>query len=422
MKITRREMLARLGWCGAGLATGLAAGRCGGGPDISIPWPINEPELVTIGPDRLALTWVTDTPRATCLRLAREGEGFSLLSPVEGERTFHYVEVDGLEAGTRYRYELTTAEAQRRTTYSPGEAMTLTPLSGRRVTRFATLNDIHTGCDEVGLIDGHGTPFSWPDAGNPHWRFAAEAAVREINERGVEFVVVKGDLTTFFTRQEFEWAREILDGLEAPYYPVRGNHDRVGDNVDDFFLETFGDLLPLRASSYVFERAGLRFVCLDSSHPATGESHIPPENVAWVDDALRGSASSPTFLVMHHPVDSGTVGWMGLTAEQRAELLEVLAPQDHLVGVLSGHTHRDQVTRQPELGPVPCIETAATLHYPSGYTIYDVHEDGYMQVCYRMRCDECLEWNEMTKELYAGLGRSILFFSAERRCFVHRYS
>ena len=421
-RISRRELLARLGYGGAGAALGFALARCGGEPDTSIPWSVAGAELATIGTDRLAWSWVTEEPQPTRVRLARGAEGaFSLVSASEEERIFHYAEIDGLDPGTLYRYELTTAGDSHSDQYSPGEAQTLAAPSSERVARFATMNDIHMGTDEVGLIDGRGTPYAWPDPANPHYRFAAESAVREINERGVDFVIVKGDLTSEFTSSQFEMARDVLDGLEAPYIPIRGNHDRQGSHADDYYLAVFGDLLPERASSFVFEHGALRFVCLDTSDPATGISHVPPESLSWLDSALRENAAHPTFLVQHHPVDVSAVGWMGLTAEQRVDLLAVLSPHDHLVGVLSGHSHRDLVTRQNELGPIPCVETAATLHYPSGYAIYDVHDDGYTQVCYRMACPECLEWNEMTKELYAGLGRSLLFSPADLRCFTYEY-
>ena len=61
-------------------------------------------------------------------------------------------------------------------------------------------------------------------------------------------------------------------------------------------------------------------------------------------------------------------------------------------------------------------------HFPSGYTIYDVYADGYVQTCYTLPCPECLEWTDMTTGLYAGLARQLLWLPAGQRSFVYPYA
>src|SRR4026209_1576817 len=73
--------------------------------------------------------------------------------------------------------------------------------------RIAQLSDIHVLDPrfEKGLLD---------------------VAIEEINADAPDLVVVAGDLTANGYREEFEYARERLDGLEASeviYVP--GNHD-----------------------------------------------------------------------------------------------------------------------------------------------------------------------------------------------------
>lgn len=52
-----------------------------------------------------------------------------------------------------------------------------------------------------------------------------DALVREVNQNGVDLVVLSGDLTQRARPAEFEGARRMLAAMEAPTLVVPGNHD-----------------------------------------------------------------------------------------------------------------------------------------------------------------------------------------------------
>ncbi|MFH2010153.1 MAG: metallophosphoesterase [bacterium] len=394
--------------------------RAGDGPLPGLGWEVEKAELVTISDTMAAFSWVTAEEQITAVRFG-ETEGVErYLESADPVTRFHYLELPGLTSGTEYHYRLSTIGAQPTAgdEHSPGRFTTLIPPPGEQLFSFATVNDVHIGCDEVGLIEGGGEAFTWPDPENPHYTFALEAAVREINGHGVDFTIVKGDLTCGYTEAEFEAARAILDGLSAPYYPMRGNHDRVGANPDDYYLRVFGDLLPGGQSHFGFEHGGTRFLCLDSSDLETGEAFLAPEQCAWLASELQQSGSQPVMIFLHHAVIGAP---FALYSEDRHALEDAVAGHESLVGVFSGHSHRDCITTHAPLGPAPLVETAATLHYPSGFTRYRVHEGGYMQVAHRLHGPNCLEWNEMTRGLYAGLAEDVLWLAAAERNFVYTY-
>lgn len=423
--LTRRQFVA---WTvRAGGIVGLSAAvpfwaRCGKKAVPGLGWPVRAAELVTITESSAAFFWVTDDERPTAVRYGRS-EGVSLYHEVDDPPSrFHYVELQGLEPGTTYHYRLSTLEPPGHDEHSPGSFTTLELPDGDVLFTFATMNDIHVGVGDVGLIFGSGAEgMSWPDPSNPHWLFTIESAVEGINQVGVDFVIVKGDLTSGFTLEEFQRARELLDGLTVPYYPIRGNHDRIGANPEDYYLRIFGDLLPEGTADFSFERSGVKFIGLDSSNLQTGEPELSTEQIAFLDSEMRSSGSAPVMVFLHHPVTRQATGLFALTQQDREAFCGAAGGYDNLVGIFCGHSHRDFISHEDALGSAPCVETASTLHYPSGYNIVRVYSNGYVHTCHALHCPECLEWTFMTRDLYGGLAVDLLFLEAAQRNFVYRY-
>ena len=87
--------------------------------------------------------------------------------------------------------------------------------------RIAQLSDLHIGLARA-----------------PHAADNVRKAVKIINDRGVDAVVVTGDIGE--TPRDWDEAREILGHLKAPVYYVPGNHD-VHSNDVERYRKVFGD-------------------------------------------------------------------------------------------------------------------------------------------------------------------------------------
>ncbi|RME50892.1 MAG: metallophosphoesterase family protein, partial [Deltaproteobacteria bacterium] len=413
----RRERIPLLFSLCALLAAGMGTYLQGeGGAEIEIL----DPELVTVTDTTFILTWRTNLPTDARVRYGTSPRCWEeVVRSAEEATRYHMVEVGGLSPGVTYFYEIESGGVTGRPTpLSPGVVQTLVPPPGPLRFRFATMNDMHVGEETAGLIllppDIELCPgFSWPDPQTPYWRFMNEAAVAEINEAGVDFVVVKGDITAEARREEFVWAKEILDALTVPYYVLRGNHDRQGERLDDPFLEVFG----LDRSFYTFDEQDYRMIALDSVEPRSGIGEISEAQFEWLAEVLDESRQKRVMIFLHHPVALQVVTpGMAVRQPDAARLLALLAPYDNIVGIFSGHTHRNQIRFAPaSTGRAPLAETAATKEYPGGYTLYSVFEGGYMQSFYEVRCPECREWSETTRqECYGTLARNKLGTLHER--------
>lgn len=90
------------------------------------------------------------------------------------------------------------------------------------------------------------------------WLSEAKDQVADINKRNVDFVVHCGDLTDTATGKEFQWSRDILQGLNCPFVALIGNHDFLGTGNQTYEV-MYGPL------DFSFIAGRVKFVCLNTN-------------------------------------------------------------------------------------------------------------------------------------------------------------
>jgi len=402
---------------------------------------ISNEELVTVTESSFILTWTTDAPGYSKVLYGTSPDALKEFNCKETATIYHYCEVTGLAPDTNYFYVTKSGGIiGEHVEYSPGSFKTLKPPQGEFLFQFATLNDVHVGEDIAGLIIIYGETinegFTWPDENNPYWFFMNNAAVKEINQREADFVIIKGDITSEYKEEEFEKAKEIFGNLEMPYLLIRGNHDRVGENPEDYFVSVFdlGNIL-FMGNKYTFDThghfymsfdyKGFHFISLDSVNLATGRGEICDEQFTWLENDLAANTDKKTFVFLHYVLasDEGdSVGFVNLLSDQedKARLIDIISKNPQIRGVFSGHSHRSKVTHSEQITGVTFVETGSPKEYPGGYVIYRVYSDGLIQNFYRTSCDNCRKWTEITRGEYdfIGGGQKVLFGKLEDRNFV----
>jgi predicted phosphodiesterase len=321
--------------------------------------------------------------------------------------------VDDGHAGVVRVVRRTGLEPDRDHTVEGLTVRTLPRPPGERLATVATVNDVHFGEVECGVIEGLELgPVMRVGPGEPPYpETMNRAAVAEIAALGPDAVVAKGDLTTHGIEDEF---RAFLAHYQPAFgdrlHYVRGNHDAYqgGTFASDAPAEV---VLP-----------GVTLAILDTVVPGLASGRVSAWQLEWLDE-LGQRADRPVLVFgHHHPWAPGSPsrpdGYFGIHPDDSERLVEVVARRPRLVGYFAGHTHRNRVRRFPSSGAVPWVEVASVKDFPGSWAEYRVFEGGILQVHRRISSPDALDWSERTRALFGGMYPSYAFGRLEDRCFA----
>ncbi|HVT75998.1 MAG TPA: metallophosphoesterase [Acidimicrobiales bacterium] len=434
--------------------------------------PVNL-EVVTTTESSVVLTWFTGDPTRidtfgrmapmpadteVAIRDVRTGLARTVYHDAH-QTPYHYVELSGLDEQTRYTVIARSNGVPALPANSfhgspigtsglsdePGAVTfrTTAALHGKLLTTIALCNDLHLGEKVAGLVKtvaGQGLPpgISQLPGKAPYPEIMATALARETRQRGAQYLLAAGDVSSEASPTDLHRAKELLDGFgvyEQDYFVARGNHDRAHDTAEvagcsvvpghphrhDCFRDEFDGDEP----AYLSRRIGeLRVIGIDTYDTiGNGSFHgsIGEEQFAWLTNELRSDPERPTIVFGHHPLvlDATTNAapplLYGLPADQAKRLTALYR---HAPGVFlhhAGHTHRNKLASSPAAPNVLFQEVAAVKEYPGGFHLLRVHEHGFALNFYKFRDPAAQEWSERSRPEYLGAAPSYTFGNARDR-------
>lgn len=304
----------------------------------------------------------------------------------------------GLDPDTEYELEGLTAT-------------TLPRPPGERVATIATVNDVHFGESECGILDGWGDPILTAGPGEPPYpEMMNGSAITEMRALDPDLVIVKGDLTATGAQAEYDAFRAFYEpafGDRLLY--VRGNHEsHPGAPFAAVPFQT--RTLP-----------GAIVALLDTSRAGQESGALDDEQLEQLDE-LAGRADRPVLAFGHHhvwdPATTREPAYFGINPDDSERLIALVARRAAIVGWFAGHTHRNRVRRFAATGDVPFVEVACVKDFPGAWAEYRVFEGGVLQVFRRISAPAALAWTERTKVMFAGLYEQYAFGRLEDRCFL----
>jgi Icc protein len=196
-----------------------------------------------------------------------------------------------------------------------------------------------SGFSFVQISDSH-VGFSKP--ANPDARATLKEAIGKIKAlpQKPAFMLHTGDVSHLAKPEEFDDAHQLIGeaGLDVHYAP--GEHDIIDPATEKAYLERFGKGAT-GGGWYAFDHNGVHFVSLVNvvDLKKNGLGSLGPEQLAWLDNDLRGrSASTPIVLFAHIPLWMVAPEW-GWGTEDGAQALQMLSRFGSAT-VLNGHIHQ----------------------------------------------------------------------------------
>jgi 3',5'-cyclic-AMP phosphodiesterase len=289
---------------------------------------------------------------------------------------------------------------------------TLARPPGAELCRFATVNDVHFGEVECGIIEGleMGPTFRVADGEEPYPVTMNRGAIAEMAAIDPAAVVVKGDLTAEGTVEEYHAFRQAYDAFGDRLHHVRGNHDA-------YHGATFASDAP-----FSVELPGVRLAVIDTAIPARASGRVTAETLAWLGDLAAGS-DRPVLVFGHHQVWSPASrqrppDYFGVNPDDSEALIALVAGSPTIRGYFAGHTHRNRVRRFEATGDRPWVEVACVKDFPGSWAEYRVFEGGILQIHRRISTPEALAWTERTRGMFAGTYSDYAFGALSDRCFA----
>lgn len=351
---------------------------------------IRVPEVASVGPDSITVTFVTDPGVEVATRV---GDAEHVTAG-----PFHTVEVGGLEPGREYDVAV---EGVGSSGLLPASVATLPRPTGPELARIATVNDVHFGETVCGMI--HDTPEEvlgpWVRAEpgeDPYPVTMNAAAVAEIDAYGPDVVIAKGDLTCEGTEAEYGAFLAAYGRFGHRLHHVRGNHDAMRDPT-----------LALEGAPYSVDVGGATLAVIDTVRPGFAGGRITAEQLGWLEETARAT-SGPVLVFGHHQIwdlhaPDRPDDYFGVDPDSSEAFVAVVRRCENVVGYFAGHTHRHRVRRFPESRMVPFVEVGAVKEYLGVWAEYRIHADGFVQTVHRLRADTAMSWSERTRHLYGGI-------------------
>jgi Icc protein len=312
---------------------------------------------------------------------------------------------DGLEPDTAYEYDGFAF----RTLPHPG---------GELLCRFATVNDVHFGEVECGIIEGSdiGPTFRTEPGDDPYPEVMNRGAIAEMQEQDFAAVLVKGDLTSNGTVAEYDRFRSFYEpAFGDRLHVVRGNHESYNH-------ATYAMDVPVTV-----ELPGVTVVIIDTSIDGSPTGQVDAETRAYVAEVASSTAVADpgrsVLLFGHHHIwnpesTERPDHYFGVHPDDSELFVELVGEHQNIRGYFAGHTHRNRVRRFSVSRDVPWVEVASVKEFPGAWAEYRVFEGGVLQIMRRISSAECLAWTEKTRQMYAGLYFDYSFGLLSDRCFA----
>jgi 3',5'-cyclic AMP phosphodiesterase CpdA len=213
--------------------------------------------------------------------------------------------------------------------------------------------------------------------GYQHDTTAFRQAIYQVNNMGVDFAVICGDLVNHASDSSFTDLQGLLDAFQIPFYLVAGNHD-VGlvpnDSSLAYYRRTFGE------DYYQLRHKGTSFVFVNTQLWKADIGEESSKHHLWFKEAIEKSGKKDRIVVVgHYPLYISDLleeeVYSNLPLDKRTELMNLFT-ENGVVAYLSGHRHELVINDHKGIQLVSGETTSKNFDKrPLGFRKWDVEHD-----------------------------------------------
>ena len=258
--------------------------------------------------------------------------------------------------------------------------------------RFIHLSDPHLGSQVDGVWNNTFICTMMPDV--------IRCLKNDLKKLNPDFILATGDISSHPTREAMFAARDLMDSLGFPYYPMGGNHDFVIEESREWFLDAFHAHLPIRRTYYSYDHNNLHFAVLDpwwkwadgtlsevseeevakaqETHLDGANWALPDHQFEWLDADLKAHANRPTIIASHYPAIRipARLERPGLrnggALDNGDDLIALCRKHPQVKAIFSGHVHMHFIE---QVNGLTHVCTGALPEYPTEYRDVQVYDD-----------------------------------------------
>ncbi len=150
----------------------------------------------------------------------------------------------------------------------------------------------------------------------------------------VDLILATGDLVHDATSAGYEWLTEHLSSRSTPVYCLPGNHD-IPETMDRHMNQ--GTI----STAKTILRDNWLIVMLNSAVAGKEGGHLPPAELAVLDQALATHPEHNALVCLHHhPVPIGSAWMDSMALDNPADFFRVIDRHPGVKGILWGHIHQ----------------------------------------------------------------------------------
>ena len=248
--------------------------------------------------------------------------------------------------------------------------------------RFAVVSDLHIALPHT--VWDSPNRFHLVEVSIP----AFEQILDHLEQVGIDFLLLPGDLVQHGERDNHEWLVRRLKQLPYPVYVVPGNHDVIRRqgcdrtiSLDEFvhLYQDFGYSEPGQPYYRHTIGDGLQLIGLNSNgFEPNGEPFytgwLDPDQLAWLDQQLDQQTDQLTLVMLHHnaiehlPRQASSRMGQRYLVKNAADLIQRLQTAKVPL-MLTGHLHVQDIAQADQLYE---ITTGSLVSYPHPYRICEI--------------------------------------------------